>query len=342
MRNIKGKLEARDQIIVFTLSFILGGCGVLIHEKEEVTESFTDGYVEGYYEGKYDEAPMELHTAVTTSAVQNDNNSTVDERKQNESEMRTWQQINANGDVTIVNVYPGKESKQVKKVKGKEKVVSTYYPKGVRVECYGQEPFRDHKYFLQSYLTDIQTPEYLHLLLSTSNLDETIVIGDDAASLENTLSKATLRFTVSRIDYVEEKKVLKAIQTYRVNHPVAVDIERMENAQYSFKVLFNPIFLDEKVYKSGNYTITDIWLTYRAGENRYRKISGGCPKYNFSIEEDEYSMLDTDYETSTTTGIEKPGEEISGDLVEESNGNNGFSEGQEEESLPSGEEASEI
>ncbi len=268
------------------LLYLLAACGISVHEHDSEPWQYDEGYEQGYEDGKKagryqrrEPTPVEPEEEVTrkdTLKLQ------VGEKQ--EVILRSYRQVDTEGNITVVKVNPGKKEEKITKIKGKETVVQTYFPKGVDIACYGKEPFRKKGYEVQEYLADLETPTYMHLMLSASNMDELSIIGDDESGLEQALRRSTLTFTISRIREDEQgKKEILPVKTYEIKNPMAVDIKRNDNSDFLFKVQVLPIFLDENLFSSGDYAITDIWLTYLAGKNKYRKVSGPCPLYNFEI-----------------------------------------------------------
>lgn len=315
--------QSRSFHLWMVLSFMLivlltGACGISIKNQENLTdEDYWNGFEEGVSQGFNEiEEPVvdsccddsacvdncdqtEL-VAVQKKSVYRKNRVRVvirngtkviihDHKKRvplRPSVIKTTMQVNANGETVIVNMNPDHVEKEQKKAAGKFYEEKTSFPKGVAISCYGDEPFANRAYYPDDYLTELRTPTFLTLLLSVKNADELEILGEDESGLEQLLFKSMLTFTVSRIEQGKAGTVVRPVKTYTIANPMPVDIKKMGYSDYAFKVQLNPLYLDATIYEPGVYAITDIWLKYRRNQHHYRKISGVCPKYHFSVDGD--------------------------------------------------------
>lgn len=308
-------------LMLIAIGGLLSSCGISLYERRSTPDD-SDQYVDGYYDG-YDDGKDIKSNGETKRAKLNKSTDAEDrggqkseieveiakEQKVTKVTYRTWRQVDQNGNVTIVKVEPGQEEKEVKQVDGKKTEVRTYFPRGVEMSCYGAEPFNNQSYDLETYLTNLETPSYMQLILSVDNADELSENLDLESGLENTLNHSTLTYTVSKIVTKKDQKVILPVKTYNIKNPLAVDINRIGNSEYSFKIMMLPVFLDESIYSNGTYTVSDIWLTYIAGKNKLRKISGACPRYHFSIGDEAFAENPIASTDSEPIGISNPASE---------------------------------
>jgi hypothetical protein len=183
--------------------------------------------------------------------------------------------IDDDGAVNILISLDKEKEQELVDIGEKEKV--DFYPKGVNIQCIGYEPFTYKKYAPDTYLTNILVPRTIRVLLSFENVDELEVIGQSESALEAALEDSQLTYVISRIDQTENGEVLTPVKSFNITNPMPSNIQKIDYSAFAFETMLNPIFLDGVTFTPGKYAITDVWLSYKSGNHRSRKVSGSCP-----------------------------------------------------------------